>query len=125
MVGKAKGEILDPKCALGVMNPAEGKPHRSCAIRCISGGIPPLFRIKTKGGESNYILLKNKDGEAINQEVLPYVADQLLICGNLVQEADWLVLYIDPETEIQRISPYGFLVTSAFAPIINYNFWQK
>lgn len=40
------GEILDPKCYFGVMKPGEGKIHKSCAIRCISGGIPPVLRVK-------------------------------------------------------------------------------
>lgn len=33
-------EIIDPKCYFGVMKPDYGKVHRSCAIRCIAGGIP-------------------------------------------------------------------------------------
>ena len=37
------GEIVDSKCYLGVMNPGNGKVHRDCAVRCISGGIPPAF----------------------------------------------------------------------------------
>ncbi len=32
------GEIVDSKCYLGVMNPGQGKVHRDCAARCISGG---------------------------------------------------------------------------------------
>ena len=32
-----RGEITDPKCLLGVMNPGQGKPHRDCAVRCIAG----------------------------------------------------------------------------------------
>src|SRR5688572_24269745 len=38
-----EGEIVDPKCYFGVMKPGEGKAHRSCAIRCVAGGIPPVF----------------------------------------------------------------------------------
>ena len=37
------GEIVDSKCYLGVMNPGQGKVHRDCAARCLSGGIPPIF----------------------------------------------------------------------------------
>ena len=29
-------------CFLGVMKPGRSKPHRACAVRCISGGIPPF-----------------------------------------------------------------------------------
>ncbi len=35
------GEIVDSKCFLGVMKPGRGKPHRSCAARCLAGGLPP------------------------------------------------------------------------------------
>ena len=34
------GELVDSKCFFGVMKPAYGKIHRSCATRCIEGGIP-------------------------------------------------------------------------------------
>ena len=37
------GEIVDSKRYLGVMNPGNGKVHRDCAVRCLSGGIPPIF----------------------------------------------------------------------------------
>ena len=99
------GEILDPKCALGVMKPGFGKVHRSCAIRCIAGGIPPIFRIQNEAGKSNYIILKGPDGEDINAEVLPYVADQMRLCGRLEKQDDWLVLYSDPENDFLRLKP--------------------
>ncbi len=38
---RLEGELVDTKCFLGVMRPATGKVHRACAIRCLSGGIPP------------------------------------------------------------------------------------
>ena len=52
LLGKVtlRGEILDPKCYLGVMRPGEGKPHRSCAIRCLAGGIPAFFKASTLKG---------------------------------------------------------------------------
>ncbi|MEM7184543.1 MAG: hypothetical protein AAF518_26840, partial [Spirochaetota bacterium] len=40
-----QGEVIDPKCYFGVMKPGEGKIHKSCAIRCLSGGIPAVLRI--------------------------------------------------------------------------------
>src|SRR5206468_3964392 len=46
------GEIVDSKCYLGVMNPGNGKVHRDCAARCISGGIPPMFVAKDSSGVS-------------------------------------------------------------------------
>ncbi len=101
-----RGEILDPKCALGVMKPGYGKPHRSCAVRCISGGIPPIFRVTTADNQSNYCILKGENGEKINEEILPYVADQLRLCGRLEQQDDWLVFYLNPAEDILRLKPH-------------------
>ena len=100
------GEILDPKCALGVMKPGFGKPHRSCAVRCLSGGIPAVMRIKNSEGEENYCLIVGQGGEPINEDLLPYVADQVRICGELRLEDDWLVLYTDPSEDLLRLQPY-------------------
>lgn len=101
-----RGEILDPKCALGVMKPGYGKPHRSCAIRCLSGGIPPVMRMKSKDGSENYCVVVGQNGQPINEQLLPYVADQVQLCGQLEQQDDWLVLYTDPENDLTRLKPY-------------------
>ena len=53
------GEVIDPKCYFGVMKPGTGKIHKSCAIRCISGGIPPVFRHETGNASSKISLLFN------------------------------------------------------------------
>ena len=42
------GEIADTKCHFGVMNPGSGKVHRDCAVRCISGGIPPGLLVRDR-----------------------------------------------------------------------------
>ncbi len=101
-----KGEILDPKCALGVMKPGYGKPHRSCAVRCISGGVPPVLRMTDARGNNNYAIVRGAEGEAINAALLPFIADQLRICGRLEQQDDWLVLYTDPQKDIIRLQAY-------------------
>ncbi len=103
---KLKGEIYDPKCALGVMKPGNGKPHRSCAVRCISGGIPPMLRVANAAGQANYFLMLDQDGRVLNQAVLDYVGDQVQICGRLVQQDDWLFLYTDPTEEILRLQAH-------------------
>ncbi|MEM7548130.1 MAG: hypothetical protein AAF363_00540 [Bacteroidota bacterium] len=89
------GEILDTKCFLGVMKPGNGKAHRSCAVRCIAGGIPPAVGIVDENGFSQYALLVNGKGEPINQEVLPYVGKQLEITGNLETLDDWKILRVE------------------------------
>lgn len=47
-----KGEIVDSKCYLGVMNPGNLKAHRACAINCIQGGVPPVLLVRDGGGAS-------------------------------------------------------------------------
>lgn len=92
-----KGEIVDPKCWFGVMKPAEGKVHKSCAIRCISGGIPPVFKVE--GGTSReYCILKGPNGEDINKDILEYVGEPVSITGKSYLENGWLVLRVDPES---------------------------
>ena len=94
------GEIIDPKCYFGVMKPGFGKVHRECAIRCISGGIPPVFRAKQGNGAYNYFILLGENGERINQEVLPYVADKVELKGKLFQWGNWMILKVSTITNI-------------------------
>jgi hypothetical protein len=98
-----KGEIIDPKCYFGVMKPGEGKPHRSCAIRCISGGIPPMLAARNELGESNYYILMGPDYEPINDQILPFVADQVITNGTLSGCGDWLILQVEPAVGIRRM----------------------
>ena len=98
-----RGEILDPKCYFGVMKPGEGKIHKSCAIRCISGGIPPVFRQKNdKPDNSNrYFIILDKNGHKVNKAVLQYVAEDVSVRGETNTLFGWDVLYINPN-EIQK-----------------------
>ncbi len=98
-----RGEITDPKCLFGVMNPGEGKPHRDCAVRCIAGGIPPVLKVGNSEGETEYYLLADPNGEPINDRILEYVGDGVQLCGRLEQDGDWLILYTDPAT-IRRMN---------------------
>lgn len=94
-----EGEIIDPKCYFGVMKPGFGKIHRSCAVRCISGGIPPVFLTSNEHGESSYYIITDMQGNAINKDILPYVGKPIKISGQLEQIEDWLVL----KTDISKI----------------------
>lgn len=84
------GEIVDPKCYFGVMKPAEGKPHRSCAIRCIAGGIAPVLAVRHSAFD--FAIL---DGKKINNEILPLVGDPIQLQGDLIKIDDWLVMDVD------------------------------
>ena len=97
------GEIVDSKCFLGVMNPGQLAPHRACAIRCISGGCPPVLLVRQKEGPPLYLLLVSVEGKPVNKQVLNVVAEPLEITGEVERQGELLILRADPAT-YQRVS---------------------
>jgi len=96
------GEITDAKCFLGVMKPGFGKTHRACAVRCISGGIPPVFVTRDAEGKATVYLLTDVDHEAINDDVLSYISEPVELAGRLERHGDLLVYAIDPSKIVRR-----------------------
>jgi hypothetical protein len=92
------GEIVDSKCFLGVMNPGQLTPHRACAIRCISGGVPPVLLVRQPSGQAIYLLLVSAEGKPVNKEVLNLVAEPLAITGEVQRQGDLLIMRADPAT---------------------------
>lgn len=90
-----QGEIIDPKCYFGVMKPGKGKIHRSCAVRCISGGIPPVLATTDKNNISQYFLLTDMKGNPINSDILPYIGKPSKIKGIVEKMEDWYILKIN------------------------------
>ena len=86
------GEIVDPKCYFGVMKPGEGKAHRSCAIRCIAGGIPPVLHATTP---DEYFLIVNEKWQPANEDVLAIVGDHITVMGKEIIWNDWKILKVD------------------------------
>jgi hypothetical protein len=101
-----RGEIVDSKCWFGVMKPGQGKAHRDCAVRCISGGAPPAFVVRAVGapGEERtlVLLLVASDGAALGPRILDLVAEPVEIEGEVSRLGDQLVFSTDPAT-IHRI----------------------
>lgn len=93
-----RGEIVDSKCFLGVMKPGNLKPHRACATRCISGGIPPVLLVRDEAGEAKYFMLVSAEGGTVNADVLDRIAEPLEITGRVVQIDDLVFLFADPAT---------------------------
>src|SRR5215471_12478029 len=91
-----RGEIVDSKCYLGVMNPGNGKVHRDCAVRCISGGAPPAFIVRDGSDDARVLLLTGANGRQLNREILSYVAEPLEISGELVRSGSTLILKAEP-----------------------------
>src|SRR5713226_7161339 len=88
------GEIVDSKCYLGVMNPGQGKVHRDCAARCLSGGIPPIF-VSTSGHEQ--CLLVGLDGRTLGRDALrEFAAEPIQIQGELLETGSTQLLKVDP-----------------------------
>ncbi len=92
------GEIVDSKCFLGVMNPGQLAPHRACAIRCISGGCPPVLLVRQKNGPPICLLLVSAAGKPVNKDVLDLVAEPVEITGEVERQGDLLILRADPGT---------------------------
>jgi hypothetical protein len=92
------GEIVDSKCYLGVMNPGVLTPHRACAIRCISGGIPPVLLVRQSNGPALYLLLVSRDGKPVNKQVLNLVAEPVEISGDVERRGNLLILRAEPTT---------------------------
>jgi hypothetical protein len=59
------GELVDTKCYFGVMRPATGKVHRACAVRCLSGGVPPGLLLRDGQGGAVVVLLSGPNGRPL------------------------------------------------------------
>ena len=91
------GEIVDSKCYLGVMNPGSGKVHRDCAVRCISGGIPPIFVTNNFNGSPAILLLTDLHQKPLPKETfLKLVAQPIRIHGSVVKIGGTLYLKTEP-----------------------------
>ena len=80
------------------MNPGQFTPHRACAVRCISGGIPPILVVRSKEGLPLYFLLVSSDGHPLNKQILDMVAEPVEITGEVERQGELLVLRADPQT---------------------------
>ena len=84
------GELVDSKCYFGVMNPGQGKVHRDCAARCLSGGIPPALVVRDADGTAMTVVVANW-----RREMLEHVGEPVTLRGRLVRSAGRLILYAE------------------------------
>ena len=99
-----RGEIVDPKCYLGVMQPGDGKTHKTCATLCIKGGIPPMFLVRDKQGNTAAYLLTDAEGKAFPESHHEYIADPIELTGEVYRDGDLLTLRADLDS-IRRLGP--------------------
>jgi nitrite reductase/ring-hydroxylating ferredoxin subunit/DMSO/TMAO reductase YedYZ heme-binding membrane subunit len=102
-VGPARlvGEIVDSKCWLGVMKPGEGKSHRDCAIRCISGGAPAAIVARDGAGSAAVLLLVGADGTPLGRELLDVVGEPVEAVGEVLRLGD-VVLFATSREAVRR-----------------------
>ncbi len=94
-----RGEILDSKCWLGVMKPAEGSVHRGCATRCLSGGIPPLLIVRDSTIPSGQVLLLGAHGEPAHDWLKGYVGAPVSLTGEVLLEGKLVVMLVERVTD--------------------------
>ena len=97
-----RGEIVDPKCYLGVMQPGDGKTHKVCATLCIKGGIPPMLLVRDGKGTTAAYLLTDGQGNAFPESHHEYIADPIELAGQVLRDGDLLILRADLDS-IRRL----------------------
>lgn len=90
------GEIVDFKCYLGAMKPGDGKTHRVCATLCVRGGIPPVLVTTAASGARSYYVLVGPSGQALNFDVLGFIAEPVRVTGDVQTRDGVLFLRTDP-----------------------------
>jgi nitrite reductase/ring-hydroxylating ferredoxin subunit len=98
------GEIVDSKCFLGVMKPGEGRSHKACAIRCVSGGSPAALVARGPAGETAVLWLVSPAGAPLGRELLDVVGEPVSAAGELVRLGDRVIL-VTERAKIRRLEP--------------------
>jgi hypothetical protein len=78
------------------MVPGETITHRACAVRCLSGGVPPMLAMRDSTGLRASVWLTGMGGAPLSEAVLPFVAEPIEVTGVLWRFDNQLVLELDP-----------------------------
>lgn len=89
-----RGELVDTKCYFGVMRPATGKVHRGCAVRCLSGGVPPGLLVRDGQDGATVVMLSGPKGTPLIYDV-QWAARWLETTGTMFSEEGTLRLEVD------------------------------
>lgn len=87
------GELVDTKCQFGVMRPGSGKVHRACAVRCLSGGVPPGILIRAPDGSGRVVVLTGDRGGPLHFDV-EWAGLRVRAAGTLERIGDIEVLHV-------------------------------
>jgi len=73
-----KGELVDTYCFLTM--DAKGAGHKECAVTCAQKGIP--VGLLEEGTGKLYVLLPDKNGEALPESVITHMGDAVTVKGD-------------------------------------------
>lgn len=97
-----RGEIVDSKCFLGVMNPGERTVHRDCAIQCLLGGVPPMLAFQDPDGHAALAVLVSADGRLLHDEVRNVVGTPVAVRGRLTRLDGQALLQLTAIAGVER-----------------------
>lgn len=89
-----RGEVVDGKCDLGVMNPGDGTLHRACAVRCLSGGVPAMLLVRDRQGTEVRVALAGRDAPLSPELVRRWAGTVVEARGTLERRDGALVLRV-------------------------------
>ena len=96
-----RGEIVDGKCDLGVMNPGDGTLHRGCAVRCLSGGVPPMLLLRDIEGREARVALGGREAPLPGDLVRRWAGAVVEVHGTLVRRDGAPILLVDGSTGVR------------------------
>ncbi len=80
------------------MRPGNRLAHKACANLCISNGVPPVFVSTSEIEERSFFMLTTKDGTTFPQSFYDYVAQPVVLQGEIIRVDDLLIFKVDPAT---------------------------
>jgi hypothetical protein len=96
-----RGEVVDGKCDLGVMNPGDGILHRGCAVRCLSGGVPPMLLLRDPEGREARVALAGRDAPLPGGLVRQWAGSIVEVRGTLIRRDGAPILLLDDSTAVR------------------------
>ena len=98
-----EGEVVDTWCyTSGVMGPGRGEVHKSCARKCVGGGV--TAGIVTDDG-TLYIAAKHKAYNGCAGLLLPFVASRVKVSGWLAEKGGVKLLKINTVEKVNSAAP--------------------
>lgn len=92
-----KGEIVDSKCYLGVMNPGLSRPIGPARSTAFKEEFRRSYCCAIEQGEPATCCWSGRDGTALNADILDLVAEPVRVTGLLKRRGEQLILVVDRE----------------------------